>query len=88
MCACNGTGIIQNDIGMGMYEISNCICSNAKGMSNEEWKQRRQDFANWIDHAEQLHKEGKWDGETFNTFTSGKQYNRSTESKVHEAFAS
>lgn len=88
MCACNGTGVIQNDTGMGIYQIASCICSNAKGMSHEEWERRRQGFANWLDHAEQLHKEGKWNGESFNTFTNGRLHNQSAESKVHEAFAS
>ncbi|MGE8057388.1 hypothetical protein ACQKOD_26595 [Bacillus mycoides] len=27
MCACNGTGVIQNDIGTGMYQFVPCICA-------------------------------------------------------------
>ncbi|MDR4986183.1 hypothetical protein RGU74_21460 [Bacillus cereus] len=41
MCACNGTGVIQNDIGMGMYQFAPCICE-AANITPEEVDRRRQ----------------------------------------------
>lgn len=35
MCACNGTGVIQNDIGTGMYQFASCICE-AANQTHEE----------------------------------------------------
>ncbi|HFJ9375212.1 TPA: hypothetical protein ACGW7B_005922 [Bacillus nitratireducens] len=40
MCACNGTGVIQNDIGTGMYQIGPCICE-AANITPEEVDRRR-----------------------------------------------
>ncbi len=42
MCACNGTGVIRNDIGMGMYQIGPCICE-AGNRTPEEVDRRRQE---------------------------------------------
>ncbi|MFD6509350.1 hypothetical protein [Bacillus sp. NPDC060175] len=41
MCACNGTGVIRNDIGMGMYQFGSCICE-AANITPEEVDRRRQ----------------------------------------------
>ncbi|PEB19694.1 hypothetical protein COO08_05120 [Bacillus toyonensis] len=41
MCACNGTGVIQNDIGTGMYQFGPCICE-AANITPEEVDRRRQ----------------------------------------------
>ncbi|MBK5491337.1 hypothetical protein JFT95_29000 [Bacillus sp. TH17] len=40
MCACEGTGVIRNDIGMGMYQIGSCICE-AGNWTPEEVDRRR-----------------------------------------------
>ncbi|TPV37929.1 hypothetical protein [Bacillus dicomae] len=42
MCACNGTGVIQNDIGTGMYQFGPCICE-AANVTPEEVDRRRQE---------------------------------------------
>lgn len=41
MCACNGTGVIQNDIGMGMYQFGPCVCE-AANQTPEEVDRKRQ----------------------------------------------
>lgn len=41
MCACNGTGVIQNDIGMGMYQFGSCVCE-AGNITPEEVDRKRQ----------------------------------------------
>lgn len=40
MCACNGTGVIQNDIGMGMYQFGPCICEAANETPEEVDRKR------------------------------------------------
>lgn len=35
MCVCEGTGVIRNDIGMGMYQFGSCVCE-AGNRSPEE----------------------------------------------------
>lgn len=40
MCACNGTGVIQNDIGTGMYQFEPCICE-AGNQTPEEVDRKR-----------------------------------------------
>ncbi|PFP97654.1 hypothetical protein COK06_12985 [Bacillus cereus] len=40
MCACNGTGVIQNDIGMGLYQFASCICE-AANITPEEVDRKR-----------------------------------------------
>ncbi|PEB86045.1 hypothetical protein COM94_16785 [Bacillus thuringiensis] len=42
MCACNGTGVIQNDIGMGMYQFGPCVCE-AANQTPEEVDRKRHD---------------------------------------------
>lgn len=42
MCACNGTGVIQNDIGTGMYQFGPCVCE-AANITPEEVDRRRQE---------------------------------------------
>lgn len=42
MCACKGTGVIQNDIGTGMYQFGPCVCE-AGNRSPEEVDRRRQE---------------------------------------------
>ncbi|QWH63939.1 hypothetical protein EXW39_27960 (plasmid) [Bacillus mycoides] len=41
MCACNGTGVIRNDIGTGMYQFAPCICE-AGNRTPEEVDRKRQ----------------------------------------------
>ncbi|MGU3355413.1 hypothetical protein ACLBWW_27420 [Bacillus sp. M5A3_1b] len=40
MCACNGTGVIQNSIGMGMYQFGPCVCE-AGNQTHEEVDRKR-----------------------------------------------
>ncbi len=40
MCACNGTGVIQNSIGMGMYQFGPCVCK-AANQTHEEVDRKR-----------------------------------------------
>ncbi|MDM5270494.1 hypothetical protein [Bacillus wiedmannii] len=40
MCACNGTGVIQNGIGMGMYQFEPCVCE-AVNQTPEEVDRKR-----------------------------------------------
>ncbi|HDR8494214.1 TPA: hypothetical protein QC448_005323 [Bacillus cereus] len=42
MCVCNGTGVIQNDIGTGMYQFGPCVCE-AANITPEEVDRRRQE---------------------------------------------
>lgn len=44
MCACNGTGVIHNDIGMGMYQVEKCICNAV--ISPEESKRKHEEWVN------------------------------------------
>ncbi|EJR71402.1 hypothetical protein [Bacillus cereus] len=41
MCACNGTGVIQNSIGMGMYQFGPCVCEAANQTPEEVDKKRQ-----------------------------------------------
>lgn len=41
MCACEGTGVIRNDMGTGMYQFAPCICE-AGNRSSEEIDRKRQ----------------------------------------------
>ncbi|MED1559937.1 hypothetical protein [Bacillus paramycoides] len=43
MCACNGTGVIRNDKGTGMYQFAPCICA-AGNRSREELDNRREEI--------------------------------------------
>ncbi|PGA32120.1 hypothetical protein [Bacillus wiedmannii] len=40
MCACNGTGVIQNGVGMGMYQFGPCVCE-AGNQIHEEVDRKR-----------------------------------------------
>ena len=35
MCACNGTGVIQDGVGMGMYQFGPCVCEAANQTPEE-----------------------------------------------------
>ncbi|HDR7595216.1 TPA: hypothetical protein QCX59_004426 [Bacillus mycoides] len=87
MCACNGTGVIRNDIGMGMYQFAPCICE-AGNRSREEVDRRRHAVMAELKEIHQLQLEGKWDAETWDGFGKGELHNRSTTKEVHEELAS
>jgi hypothetical protein len=40
MCACNGTGVIQNGTGMGMYQFDPCVCEAANQTPEEVDRKR------------------------------------------------
>ncbi|MDM5235107.1 hypothetical protein QUF83_02445 [Bacillus cereus] len=40
MCACKGTGVIRNDMGMDMYQFGTCVCEVAN-QTPEEVDRRR-----------------------------------------------
>ncbi|MEC5238508.1 hypothetical protein MKX66_30045 [Bacillus sp. FSL R9-9530] len=40
MCACEGTGVIRNDMGNGCYQIAPCICA-AGNQTPEEVDRKR-----------------------------------------------
>ncbi|MEE6185513.1 hypothetical protein [Bacillus pretiosus] len=62
MCACNGTGVIQNGIGTGMYQFASCICE-AANRSPEEVDKKRHAVMARLRAIHQLQMEGKWYGE-------------------------
>ncbi|EOQ15390.1 hypothetical protein KQ3_05859 [Bacillus cereus B5-2] len=69
MCACNGTGVIQNDIGTGMYQFGACICE-AANQTPEEVDRKRHAVMARLKEIHQLQMEGKWDGEIRNSRTA------------------
>lgn len=69
MCACNGTGVIQNDIGTGMYQFGSCVCE-AGNRSPEEVDRRRHAVMARLKEIHKLQLEGKWDGEVRNCRTA------------------
>ncbi|AMR06385.1 hypothetical protein [Bacillus thuringiensis] len=69
MCACNGTGVIQNDIGTGMYQFGPCICGAANETPQEVYRKRHVVMAR-LRAIHQLQLEGKWDGEIRNSRTA------------------
>ncbi|MCU5706111.1 hypothetical protein OCF67_18185 [Bacillus wiedmannii] len=69
MCACNGTGVIRNDIGTGMYQFGSCICE-AANITPEEVDRKRHAVMARLKEIHQLQKEGKWDGEIRNSRTA------------------
>lgn len=69
MCACKGTGVIQNDIGTGMYQFGPCICE-AGNRSPEEVDRKRHAVMARLREIHQLQLEGKWDGEIRNSRTA------------------
>lgn len=87
MCACNGTGVIQNDIGTGMYQFGPCICE-AGNRSPEEVDRRRHAVMAELREIHQLQLEGKWDAKAWNGFGKGKLYDGVAAEKVHEEIAS
>lgn len=87
MCACNGTGVIQNDIGIGMYQFGACVCE-AGNRSPEEVDRRRHAVMAELREIHQLQLEGKWDAKTWNEFGEGKLHNGVAAEKVHEEIAS
>ncbi|KGT40579.1 hypothetical protein [Bacillus cereus] len=69
MCACNGTGVIQNGVGMGMYQFGSCVCEAANQTPEEVDKKRHVVMAR-LRAIHQLQMEGKWDGEVRNGRTA------------------
>ncbi|PHD38221.1 hypothetical protein [Bacillus toyonensis] len=69
MCACNGTGVIQNDIGTGMYQFGSCVCE-AGNITPEEVDRRRHAVMARLKKIHKLQLEGKWDGEIRNSRTA------------------
>ncbi|KAA6457042.1 MULTISPECIES: hypothetical protein [Bacillus cereus group] len=87
MCACKGTGVIQNDIGTGMYQFGPCVCEAANETPEEVDRKRHAVMAR-LRAIHQLQLEGKWDGETWNGNGNGELHNSSATEEVHEELAS
>ncbi|UYX52443.1 hypothetical protein M3Y14_29305 [Bacillus thuringiensis] len=87
MCACNGTGVIRNDMGNGCYQFAPCIYE-AGNRSPEEVDIRRHAVMAELREIHQLQLEGKWDAKTWDGFGKGELYNRSTAKAVQEELAS
>ncbi|MGG0179259.1 hypothetical protein ABEY32_00235 [Bacillus tropicus] len=87
MCACNGTGVIQNNIGTGMYQFASCICE-AANQTHEEVDRKRHAVMAELREIHKLQLEGKWDATTWNGFGKGKLHNGIAAGKVHEEIAS
>ncbi|MED1014524.1 hypothetical protein P4T54_24900 [Bacillus mycoides] len=87
MCACNGTGVIQNSIGMGMYQFGSCVCEVAN-ITPEEVDKRRHAVMAELREIHQLQLEGKWDAKTWNGFGKGELHNSSATMEIHEELAS
>ncbi|MGR3776037.1 hypothetical protein ACT1UG_09820 [Bacillus paramycoides] len=87
MCACNETGVIRNDIGMGMYQFEPCGCE-AANITPEEVDRRRHDVMAELREIHQLQLEGKWDATTWNGFGKRELHNSSATKEVHEELAS
>ncbi|MGG1339911.1 hypothetical protein ABE244_04825 [Bacillus toyonensis] len=61
MSACNGTVVIKNNIGMGMYQFTPCICE-AVNITPEEVDRKRQEVIERLKEAyrlQQLEKAGE-----------------------------
>lgn len=61
MCACKGTGVIQNDIGTGMYQFGPCICE-AANITPAEVDRKRQEVIERLKETyrlQQLEKAGE-----------------------------
>ncbi|MCU5058940.1 hypothetical protein OB978_24700 [Bacillus cereus] len=69
MCACKGTGVIQNDIGTGMYQFGPCVCE-AGNQTPEEVDRKRHAVMARLREIHQLQLEGKWNGEVRNSRTA------------------
>ncbi|ENJ6138899.1 TPA: hypothetical protein ACGXK1_005186 [Bacillus cereus] len=87
MCACNGTGVIQNDIGTGMYQFGPCVCE-AANQTHEEVDRKRHAVIAELREIHKLQLEGKWNAETWNGFGKGKLHNGVAAEKIHEEIAS
>ncbi|MFJ8457301.1 hypothetical protein [Bacillus paramycoides] len=87
MCACEGTGVIRNDMGTGMYQFAPCICATGNH-SREESDRRRHAVMAELREIHQLQLEGKWDAETWDGFGKGELHNGVAAEKVHEEIAS
>ncbi|MGG0209559.1 hypothetical protein [Bacillus mycoides] len=87
MCACNGTGVIRNDMGMGMYQFGSCVCKAANETPEEVDRKRHAVMAR-LRAIHQLQLEGKWDGKTWNGNGNGELHNGSATKEVHEELAS
>ncbi|WP_369355700.1 hypothetical protein [Lysinibacillus capsici] len=61
MCACEGTGVIRNDMGTGLYQFAPCICE-AANITPEEVDRRRQEVIERLKETyrlQQLEKAGE-----------------------------
>lgn len=87
MCACNGTRVIQNDIGTGMYQFGPCVCE-AANQTHEEVDRKRHAVIAELREIHKLQLEGKWDATTWNGFGKGKLHNGVAAEKIHEEIAS
>ncbi|PFZ08465.1 hypothetical protein COL60_16435 [Bacillus pseudomycoides] len=58
MCACNGTGVIRNDIGMGMYQVVGCSCAAGERRQREADK-NRQEVMKRLEMAYQMQMQAK-----------------------------
>lgn len=87
MCVCNGTGVIQNDIGTGMYQFGPCVCE-AANQAHEEVDRKRHAVIAELREIHKLQLEGKWNAETWNGFGKGKLHNGVAAEKIHEEIAS
>jgi hypothetical protein len=87
MCACEGTGVIRNDMGTGIYQFAPCICE-AGNQTPEEVDRKRHAVMAELREIHQLQLEGKWDAKTWNGFGKGELHNSSTAKEVHEELAS
>ncbi|MGR6008149.1 hypothetical protein ACT7CZ_03315 [Bacillus cereus] len=79
MCACNGTGVIQNDIGTGMYQFGPCICE-AANITPEEVDRRRHAVMARLREIHQLQLEGNGMGK-FETAEQLENYTISQQTK-------
>ncbi|PEQ65505.1 hypothetical protein [Bacillus cereus] len=87
MCACNGTGVIQNDMENGCYQFGPCICEAANQTAEEVDRKRHAVMAE-LKTIHQLQLEGKWDAATWNGFGKGELHNGVAAEEVHEELAS
>ncbi|MBJ7997720.1 hypothetical protein JDS75_24995 [Bacillus cereus] len=87
MCACEGTGVIRNDTGTGMYQFGSCVCE-AANITPEEVDRKRHAVMAELREIHQLQLEGKWDAKTWNGFGKGELHNSSATKEIHEELAS
>ncbi|MFE7378377.1 hypothetical protein ACFU6E_27860 [Bacillus cereus] len=87
MCACNGTGVIKDDMGNGCYQFAACICE-VGNCSPDEVDRRRHAVMVELREIHQLQLEGKWDATTWIGFGKRELHNGVAAGKVHEEIAS